>query len=235
MPWTNGVFVRQQDIYTGPTVWQQEEAAAIDIEADRHDSHDQDIANGISETLNRFGENAMSANLPMGGKQATNLGNGTAPSDAINKGQADEEYIQTDGGSTITNDIPMGGNTFTGLKAGEEADDAATFGQATALGMEWAWVDVDGTDAPVILAQSGGITASNVSASKTLITFGVAATSKDTQGFAAMQTGTVNRVYFPDTADSGNERTTTSVVVSQDAVAGGAASQIPFYVFRTRV
>lgn len=91
MPWTGGVFNRAN----GPTGWQDDAAASIGIEADRHDTQDNDFRNGINNTLTKDGTNTPTANLNFGGFKITSLGNGTASGDAIN-------YTQ------ITNGAPLG-------------------------------------------------------------------------------------------------------------------------------
>lgn len=49
MPWTSGVYARKY----GPSGWQNDKAALIKIKADRHDLHDQDLADGINACLTR--------------------------------------------------------------------------------------------------------------------------------------------------------------------------------------
>lgn len=72
MAWSSGNFSRSNGTYSGSTVWQQDAAAAVDIEADRHDTHDQDLAAGIDACLHKGGQNAMTANLDLGGYTITN-------------------------------------------------------------------------------------------------------------------------------------------------------------------
>lgn len=49
MPWNLGTFAR----FFGATGWQDDKAAAINIVSSRHDSHDQDISDGINACLTR--------------------------------------------------------------------------------------------------------------------------------------------------------------------------------------
>lgn len=75
MAWNgSGSFSRTNGTNTGTTVWQQDEAGAVDIEADRHDTHDQDLADGINACLAKNGENAMTGNLDLGGNSIVSLG-----------------------------------------------------------------------------------------------------------------------------------------------------------------
>jgi hypothetical protein len=88
MPWnTNGTFTRENPDFDGDNVWQQDQQASIKIIASRHDFHDQDIADGIQETLNIDGYNAMRADLNMGGFSLINLAAGSAEDDVALIGQ----------------------------------------------------------------------------------------------------------------------------------------------------
>lgn len=75
MAWNgSGAFTRGNGVYTGASVWQQDAAAEVDIEADRHDTHDQDLAAGINACLAKNGENAMTGDLNMGSHDIVNAG-----------------------------------------------------------------------------------------------------------------------------------------------------------------
>lgn len=59
MPWDGtGNFVRSNGDHTGIDVWQQDKADGELITATRHDSHDQDLADGINACVAKNGENA---------------------------------------------------------------------------------------------------------------------------------------------------------------------------------
>lgn len=79
--------IRSNPDYTGPTVWSQDQVAGIKVIATRHDSHDQDLADAISATLNLDGINAMRANLSVGGFKLVNVAKGTVASDGARFGQ----------------------------------------------------------------------------------------------------------------------------------------------------
>ena len=64
MPWQGGIYERTNGQYGGTTVWQTDRDNLIKIEAVRHDTHDQDLAAGISACLNINGQNAMAEVLP---------------------------------------------------------------------------------------------------------------------------------------------------------------------------
>lgn len=61
MPWAGGVYTRTNGTYTGTTVWAQDAAAGVRIQSARHDTHDQDIANGLNNCLTKDGTNTTGA------------------------------------------------------------------------------------------------------------------------------------------------------------------------------
>jgi hypothetical protein len=85
MPWQlNGTFLRvtnNTQEQGGDKLWQQDLEASIKIIATRHDFHDHDLANGISQCLNLNGLNSMIANLNMGGYKIVSMASGTDPDD----------------------------------------------------------------------------------------------------------------------------------------------------------
>jgi hypothetical protein len=82
MPWAgvagSETFSRTDGVYSGTTVHQQAEAAAVGIRADRLDTHNQDIATGLNVALKKDGGNTATGNIPMGGFKHTGLGAGSA-------------------------------------------------------------------------------------------------------------------------------------------------------------
>lgn len=87
-PWIgspgNQTFQRTDGTRTGQQVWQQADAAGVDIVAPDHDLHDQDIANGLQQVLKKDGGNSASANIPMGGFRFTNVGSASARDSSVN-------------------------------------------------------------------------------------------------------------------------------------------------------
>jgi microcystin-dependent protein len=87
MPWQgsapNKTFQRTDGTRTGSQTWQEADAAGVDIVSDDHDTHDQDIADGLSACLLRDGGNTATANIPMGGFRHTNLGDAAALTQAL--------------------------------------------------------------------------------------------------------------------------------------------------------
>ena len=72
----NGVYTRTNGDHTGSTVWSQDKNDSIKITSARHDTHDQDLANGINNCLAKDGQNAMTGNLDLGGQDIINVGSG---------------------------------------------------------------------------------------------------------------------------------------------------------------
>lgn len=92
-PWSGSAgaqtFSRTDGTRSGATTWQDAEAANVDIVSDDHDTHDQDVADGINSCLKKDGNNTATADLRLGGFKVTGLGSGTASTDAVTKGQLD--------------------------------------------------------------------------------------------------------------------------------------------------
>ncbi|MAS09927.1 phage tail protein [Salinisphaera sp.] len=88
MPWNGkGVFSRDNGSFSGSSVWGQDRNNNVNIRADRHDTHDQDLADGIQNCITKDGQNTPSKNLPMGGFRHINVGDGQSPDDYAALGQ----------------------------------------------------------------------------------------------------------------------------------------------------
>lgn len=139
MSWDgSGNFTRSNGTYSGPTVWQQDESAAVDIEADRHDTHDQDLADGIEACLAKNGENSMTGDLDLGGNDIVDVSSLTLTgSDAVdltdgtnvlNIGNTSTTHLAADGqdlqaknGTTTASSLnlnPLGGDVNIGAQSG---------------------------------------------------------------------------------------------------------------------
>lgn len=60
MPWNNGTFTRSNGVNTGATTWATDESGGVGIVSSRHDTHDQDLATGINQCINKDGSNTAS-------------------------------------------------------------------------------------------------------------------------------------------------------------------------------
>lgn len=75
MPWNgSGTFTRNNGTHSGATTWQQDDAAGTGIEANVHDTHDEDMADGIDNCLAKDGQNAMTGDLDMGNNDINSVG-----------------------------------------------------------------------------------------------------------------------------------------------------------------
>lgn len=105
-----GTFSRNTGIYLGATAWQQTRDVSRNIRADDHDTHDQDIATGLSNTLCKDGQQTPTANLPMGGFRHINAGSGVARTDYLRLDQEQDRstcHGGTSGGSANAQTISV--------------------------------------------------------------------------------------------------------------------------------
>lgn len=87
MPWSGGSFTRTNGVNTGSTLWVQDRDDGTKILATRHDTNDQDMADGINSTLEKSGSNAATGNLNIGSNRLTAVADGTAKTDAATVNQ----------------------------------------------------------------------------------------------------------------------------------------------------
>ena len=104
MGWSGGSFTRTG----GSTAWGDDRDASTEIEAGLHDTHDEDLAQGINECLNKDGENSPSTDISWGNNKITNLKDPTADGDAANKGYVDAAFV-TGGIVPFTSTTPPSG------------------------------------------------------------------------------------------------------------------------------
>lgn len=69
MAWNgSGAFSRTNGTYSGANVWASDEAASVNIESTRHDTHDKDLSDGINNCLTKDVQNEPSAHVSWAGK-----------------------------------------------------------------------------------------------------------------------------------------------------------------------
>lgn len=93
MPW-NGVG----DFILDPSF--SPEVNGTEIDADRYNGLTLDIADGISASLNKNGENTPSTNINWGAFKITNLGPGTVAGDALAYGQPPPQFVSNTNAAT---------------------------------------------------------------------------------------------------------------------------------------
>lgn len=87
MPWTGTVYIRDNGVFTGPLVWTDDRDAGTKITSAHHDTHDQDIADGITACLNKNGNNSPTTDIDWGGFKILDLGYGAGDHEAAAYGQ----------------------------------------------------------------------------------------------------------------------------------------------------
>ena len=95
MAWNAGTYSRAG----GSTNWADDRDASTEIEAGLHDTHDEDLANGINSCLEKSGSNSMTGNLNFGNNKGTNCTDPTAAQDVATKA-----YVDTGGVFLASND-----------------------------------------------------------------------------------------------------------------------------------
>lgn len=87
----NGVFNRTNGSFTGPNTWtQQANSGDKTINAGRHDTHDTDLADALTQSLSKDGQTVPTGNLPMGGNRHTNCGLAANQTDYLVVSQAQQ-------------------------------------------------------------------------------------------------------------------------------------------------
>lgn len=79
---SNGVFSRVMN-------WTSDQQNGIAIECGRHDAEDDNFAQGFNDCFCRDGRAAATGDFNLGNYKVKNLADGTATTDAVNKGQLD--------------------------------------------------------------------------------------------------------------------------------------------------
>ena len=102
MPWSgSGQFNRSNGVHSGSTVWAQDAAEPVNILSTRHDTHDEDFASGLENTVTLDGQTTPTANLPMGGFKHTNVAVASARTDYARTSQvADGAFTYSAAGGT---------------------------------------------------------------------------------------------------------------------------------------
>lgn len=119
MGWSGGNYTKGNAATGG---WVGDASLGIGIEAGRHDTQDNDFATGINNCIAKDGQNAATADLPMGGFKHTNVANATARNNYAAVGQVqdgDFVWLGTAGG-TATALTASASPAITAYKAGQK-------------------------------------------------------------------------------------------------------------------
>lgn len=112
----SGSFVR---LYS----WAVDAANSVDISSSRTDAEMNGFAAGLSNCVTRDGQSPPSADLPMGGKKLTNLGNAASDTDALNRITGDGRYLLS--ASPLPHTVTFD-NSGTGVASGTAFDVTAS-------------------------------------------------------------------------------------------------------------
>lgn len=86
MGWSGGTYSKARD-------WTTDAAGGSNIEASLFDEQDDDFAAGINACLHKGGQNAATANLPMGGNRHTGVGNAAALTDYASAADVIDQHL----------------------------------------------------------------------------------------------------------------------------------------------
>ena len=151
----SGVFTRTNGSFTGSTVWAQQAASADKtINSARHDTHDQDVGDALTASLDRDGKGAMRSNLDVGGFKITNVAAGTAPSDGVRLDQIITAVVD-DTSPQLGGDLDVNGNSIVSASAGNIAITPDTTGRVVIDGLTYP--DADGTNGQVMTTNGSGV------------------------------------------------------------------------------
>jgi hypothetical protein len=154
----NQTFSRTDGTRSGTTTWQQADAAGVDIISPDHDTHDQDVADGVNACLKKDGGNTATADIPMGGFTLTNIaaaGALTEPARFSDVKNSTATYYPTVGGTADAITLAGTSAAITAYAAGQRFSFLNTGGPNTGA----ATVNVDSVGAKDIKRNDGSATA----------------------------------------------------------------------------
>ena len=154
----NQSFSRTDGTRNGTTTWQQADAAGVDIISPDHDTHDQDLADGINACLKKDGGNTATADIPMGGFTHTNIaaaGALTEPARFSDVKNGTATYYPTVGGTADAITLSGTSAAITAYAAGQRCSFLNTGGPNTGA----ATASVDDVGAKDIKRNDGSATA----------------------------------------------------------------------------
>ena len=176
-PWDgSGAFSRTNGNQNGATLWEATRVAGRKIRTDDHDTHDEDLADGIQNCLTIDGQSVPTANLPMNSKRHTGVQDAVDDSDYCAFGQAKSLLASPIAFTAVTWASPLawdveaaarGTVTVTGDMSGIDLSNAAdggiyvlqltqdsTGGHSMTWPTTWLW---PGGEAPELTSDADGV------------------------------------------------------------------------------
>lgn len=101
----SGTFNRTNGVNTGSTLWAADRDDGTNILATRHDTQDQDIADGLTNCITKDGQTTVTADLPMSGQKHLNVGNAALRNQYAATGQVQDSSVIWGGTSTGSADV----------------------------------------------------------------------------------------------------------------------------------
>ena len=109
---SSGNMTRTNGTFSGDTVWAQQAGSADKkINSQRHDTHDQDMADEMTDSLSRSGKGGMLAPLDVNNNRVINVGDATAPTDAPALQQVVPWNTPASGQANTTGSAPLATGT----------------------------------------------------------------------------------------------------------------------------
>ena len=123
----SGGFYRLNGRVTGPDIWKDDAGSVKKIRSDYHDTHDNDLAQGLANTICRDGQSQVIADIPWGGNRIKNVADPEEPQDV-----ATRHWV----------DVVPGWGTSKNL-SGADADGRLNFTSLTGVnGITWTGADL---------------------------------------------------------------------------------------------
>ena len=110
----SGTMSRDNGNFQGSTTWGDQAASNATISSSQHDTHDQDLADELTNSVAVDGQSTMSGNLKMGGNKVTGVAAGTTSTDAATIGGTETLTGKTLTSPTITTPVIMQVNDTNG-------------------------------------------------------------------------------------------------------------------------
>jgi hypothetical protein len=121
----SGTFSRSNGVATGSTTWATTAASDPKIRTSHHDTHDEDLATGLTNCICKDGQTTITANIPFNNKKITGLGLGTANTDAAAISNISAMALLLDGTNSPSANLNFNSKKIINLASGTNPYDSA--------------------------------------------------------------------------------------------------------------